>query len=157
MDFPTRSNLYEIEEGTQFQALFDTQGLIPVITQDSTSLEVLMLGWINREALEKTIVSGMAHYWSRARQQLWKKGERSGQAQRVNRILIDDDQDCLLLQVTLTGGASCHVGYRSCFFRELNIADGATDFSLTYLETEKIYDPELAYGFNPLQETIKTP
>lgn len=157
MDFPIRSSLFDIEEGKQLQALFDAQGLIPVITQDNASLEVLMLGWMSREALEKTIVSGMAHYWSRARQQLWKKGERSGQAQIVNRILIDDDQDCLLLRVTLTKGASCHVGYHSCFFRELNIADSKTDFSLTYLETEKIYDPELAYGFNPHQQTIKTP
>lgn len=146
MEFPSRKDLYSIEEGTKLQALFDASGLIPVVTQDDVSREVLMLGWMNREALERTIRTGMAHYWSRARQQLWRKGERSGQAQEVRHILIDDDQDCLLLKVALTGGASCHVGYRSCFFRELNVFGGETDFSLTYLETEKVYDPQLVYG-----------
>lgn len=146
MEFPSRRDLYSIEEGTELQVLFDAFGLIPVVTQDDTSLEVLMLGWMNREALERTIRTGMAHYWSRARQQLWRKGERSGQAQIVRHILIDDDQDCLLLKVALTGGASCHVGYRSCVFRELNVFGGETDFSLTMLETEKVYDPQQAYG-----------
>lgn len=146
MQFPVRGSLEQIEEGDQLQTLFNKHGLIPVVTQDNTSLEVLMLGWMNRDALVRTIASGMAHYWSRARQQLWKKGERSGQAQIVERILIDDDQDCLLLRVSLTGGASCHVGYRSCFFRELNVAQCAADFSLTFLEDEKVYDPQRVYG-----------
>jgi phosphoribosyl-AMP cyclohydrolase len=146
MEFPQRGSLADIEEGSQLQALFDEHGLIPVVTQDNASLEVLMLGWMNHEALEQTIATGRAHYWSRARQQLWKKGEQSGQAQIVNHIIIDDDQDSLLMKVTLTGGASCHVGYRSCFFRELNLADGQSDFSLTFLESEKVYDPKLAYG-----------
>lgn len=145
MLFPERGNLEQIEEGRQLQVLFDEKGLIPVVTQDSASLEVLMLGWMTREALEKTIASGFAHYWSRARQQIWRKGERSGQAQIVESIIIDDDQDCLLLKVRLTGGASCHVGYRSCFFRELNVANGTTDFSLTFLESEKVYDPQIVY------------
>jgi len=146
MQFPPRGSLKQIEEGRQLQVLFDANDLIPVVTQDDISLEVLMLGWMNRDAIRKTIETGMAHYWSRARQQLWRKGERSGQTQIVNRILVDDDQDCLLLRVTLTGGAACHVGYRSCFFRELNLQDGATDFSLTFLENEKVYDPESVYG-----------
>lgn len=148
MQIPTRGSLEQIEEGDQLQILFDEHALIPVVTQDNKSLEVLMLGWMNRDALERTIGSGMAHYWSRARQQIWKKGERSGQAQIVNRILVDDDQDCLLLSVTLTKGASCHVGYRSCFFRELNVRDGHTDCSLTFLEAEKVYDPKKVYGEN---------
>ncbi len=146
MDFPQRGDLAAIEEGRQLQAHFDAQGLIPCITQDDQSGDVLMLGWMNRDALRLTIETGMAHYWSRARQRLWRKGERSGQAQRVRHILIDDDQDCLLLKVDLIGGASCHVGYRSCFFRELNIHAGKTDFSLTFLETRKVYDPVAAYG-----------
>lgn len=148
MQIPARGGLEQIEEGYQLQILFDEHELIPVITQDNNSLEVLMLGWMNRDALERSISSGMAHYWSRARQQIWKKGERSGQAQIVDHILVDDDQDCLLIRVTLTEGASCHVGYRSCFFRELNVRDGHTDFSLTFLETEKVYDPKAVYGEN---------
>lgn len=146
MDFPARGNLAAIEEGRQLQARFDDHGLIPCITQDNATGEVLMLGWMNRAALRLTIETGMAHYWSRARQRLWRKGEQSGQAQSVRHVLIDDDQDCLLLKVDLTGGASCHVGYRSCFFRELNIREGTTDFSLTFLETNKVYDPVAAYG-----------
>lgn len=146
MLFPERGNLNHVEEGQQLQALFDDKGLIPVVTQDSGSLEVLMVGWMNREALEKTIASGFAHYWSRARSRLWRKGERSGQAQIVETIMIDDDQDCLLIKVRLTGGASCHVGYRSCFFRRLNITNGTTDFSLTFLESKKVYDPAQVYG-----------
>ncbi len=146
MQFPERGSLHEIEEGGRLMPLFDERGLIPCITQDLVSREVLMLGWMNREALRKTIETGWAHYWSRARQRLWRKGEQSGQAQRVRRILIDDDQDCVLLMVELTGGASCHVGYRSCFFRELDWQPGQTDFHLTYLEHRKVYDPVKAYG-----------
>lgn len=146
MDFPACGDLAEIEEGQWLQARFDDQGLIPCVTQDNATGEVLMLGWMNRDALRLTIETGMAHYWSRARQRLWRKGEQSGQAQSVRHVLIDDDQDCLLLKVDLTGGASCHVGYRSCFFRELNIRERTTDFSLTFLETRKVYDPVAAYG-----------
>lgn len=146
MEFPARGSVAEIEEGARFMPLFDARGLIPCIAQDAASGEVLMLGWMNREALARTIETGWAHYWSRSRQQLWRKGERSGQAQRVRAILIDDDQDCLLIRVELTGGASCHVGYRSCFFRALDWAPGGSAFALRFLETEKVYDPVAAYG-----------
>ena len=146
MHYPTRGSIAEIEEGDTFQPLFDGHDLIPCVTQDAATGEVLMLGWMNREALAATLETGWAHYWSRARQTLWRKGEQSGQAQRVRRVLIDDDQDALLIQVELTGGASCHVGYRSCFFRELDWQPGHTDFHLRHLETEKVYDPVAAYG-----------
>lgn len=146
MQFPERGSLAEVEEGDRLQPLFDECGLIPCITQDAASGEVLMLGWMNREALAKTLETGYAHYWSRARQRLWRKGEQSGQAQIVETVLIDDDQDCLLIKVRLTGGASCHVGYRSCFFRALDWRPGETDFRLHFLETEKVYDPIAAYG-----------
>lgn len=119
MEFPQRGTLAEIEEGKHFMPRFDDGGLIPCITQDWQTHEVLMLGWMNREALARTLGTRLAHYYSRARRTLWKKGEQSGQAQIVKRILIDDDQDCLLIEIELTGGASCHVGYRSCFFRAL--------------------------------------
>lgn len=101
---------------------------------------------MNKEALALTIQTGYAHYFSSARQTLWKKGEKSGQVQLVKHILIDDDQDCILLKVEIPNGASCHVGYRSCFFRELNVEKQSTDFRLQFLETEKVYDPEKAYG-----------
>lgn len=146
MQFPERASVAEIEEGARLMPLFDERGLIACITQDALSREVLMLGWMNREALARTIETGWAHYWSRARQRLWRKGEQSGQAQRVRRILIDDDQDCLLILVELTGGASCHVGYRSCFFRELDWQPGQTGFALKFLEQAKVYDPVKAYG-----------
>lgn len=146
MQFPERGSTQEVEEGEQLQPLFDARGLIPCIAQDAVSGEVLMLGWMNREALARTLETGFAHYWSRSRQRLWRKGEQSGQAQRVERVLIDDDQDCVLLKVHLTGGASCHVGYRSCFFRALAWRAGETDFRLRFLETEKVYDPAAAYA-----------
>jgi len=122
-----------------------TAGLLPAIVQHADSGRVLMLGYMNREALSLTIQSGYAHYWSRSRRRLWRKGERSGQQQRVESILIDDDQDCVLLKVELTGGASCHVGYRSCFFRQLKVAGRRTDFSLRFLESVKVYNPAQAY------------
>lgn len=146
MQFPERGDVEAVEEGSRFMPLFDERGLIPCITQAAESGEVLMLGWMNREALAKTLETGWAHYWSRARQRLWRKGEQSGQAQRVRAVLIDDDQDCLLIRVELTGGASCHVGYRSCFFRALDWRPGETGFDLRFLEHEKVYDPLLAYG-----------
>ena len=146
LDFPERGSVFEVEEGLLLMPLFDEHGLIPCVTQDATSNEVLMLGWMNREALQLTIETGVAHYFSRSRDGLWRKGERSGQVQLVRRILIDDDQDCLLITVDLTGGASCHVGYRSCFFRELNWHENRTDFSLRMLESEKVYDPAQVYG-----------
>ena len=149
-EFPQPGTRVEIEEGKQFMPrfdpCFDNGGLIPCVTQDWQTHEVLMLGWMNREALARMLETGLAHYYSRARRTLWKKGEQSGQAQIVKRILIDDDQDCLLIEVELTGGASCHVGYRSCFFRALEWKPGETNFSLGFLETKKIYDPQTAYG-----------
>lgn len=144
--FPNRADLLSIEEGLLFMPLFEEHDLIPCVTQDADTKEVLMLGWMNQEALQRTISTGYAHYFSRARKCLWRKGERSGQTQLVRRILIDDDQDCLLIFVDLTNGASCHVGYRSCFFRELQWQDNQTNFSLHMLETNKVYEPSLVYG-----------
>ena len=146
LEFPERGNVLEVEEGLRLMPLFDERDLIPCVTQHAISREVLMLGWMSREAFQLTIETGYAHYFSRARNQLWRKGERSGQTQIVRRILVDDDQDCLLIMVALPDGASCHVGYRSCFFRELHWVDKRTDFSLRMLEHEKVYDPARAYG-----------
>ncbi|HHV23810.1 MAG TPA: phosphoribosyl-AMP cyclohydrolase [Methanosarcina sp.] len=101
-----------------FDAFKSENGLILAVVQDQSNREVLMCAYMNREALEKTVETGIAHFWSRSRQQLWKKGETSGHMQKVKEIRIDCDMDSLLLLVEQTGGA-CHMGYRSCFYRNL--------------------------------------
>ena len=145
LTFPPRGTLLDIEEGAQLQPKFDERGLIPCVTQDAATLEVLMVGVMNDEALALTIATRQAHYWSRSRQKLWRKGEQSGLVQHVEQILIDDDQDCVLLRVRVEGGASCHVGYRSCFFRALARLGPDTDYALTFLEKEKVFDPDQVY------------
>ncbi len=94
-------------------------GLIPVITQDASTLEVLMLAYMNEEAFAKTLETGEVHYWSRSRNELWHKGETSGHVQKLRGMRIDCDNDALLVRVDQTGGAACHTGYRSCFYRAL--------------------------------------
>src|SRR5918992_3737837 len=94
-------------------------GLVPAIAQDARSGRVLSLAWMNREALARTFESGLAHYWSRSRQQLWRKGERSGHVQQVKSVRLDCDKDVVLLEVEQQGGMACHTGRESCFFRRL--------------------------------------
>ncbi len=105
-----------------------------------------MVGYMNAEALAKTIETGEAHYWSRSRQALWHKGATSGLVQTVKELMIDDDQDCVWLKVDVAGGASCHVGYRSCFYRRIPIGKSA---ALEFTETEKVFDPKKIYGDAP--------
>ena len=129
---------------------FDKDGLIPVVTTDYGSGEVLMVANMNAEALAKTIELGEAVYFSRSRQQLWHKGATSGLVQKVREILIDDDQDSVWLRVDVQGGASCHVGYRSCFYRSVPISpDGNEPLDLTFTITEKVFDPKAVYGDAP--------
>jgi phosphoribosyl-AMP cyclohydrolase len=117
--FGRRVTVEQVEEGHDFAPKFDDQGLIPCVTTDFHSGEVLMVAVMNREALSRTIETGEAHYWSRSRRVLWHKGATSGLVQRVVEMRIDDDQDCVWLRVEIPGGASCHVGYRSCFYRKV--------------------------------------
>ncbi|OPY35898.1 MAG: Phosphoribosyl-AMP cyclohydrolase [Methanoregula sp. PtaU1.Bin006] len=112
-----------------------SDGLIPVIVQDARSKDVLMMAWANEEAVQLTRKTGFAHYYSRSRKKLWKKGEESGHFQKVVRILADCDEDCLIYVVEQTG-AACHTGHATCFFRTL---DG------TVIGT-KVFDPEKVYG-----------
>jgi phosphoribosyl-AMP cyclohydrolase len=98
---------------------WDDQGLVPAVAQDEATGRVLTLAWMNREALEQTAAGGYAVYWSRSRQRLWKKGEKSGHFQRVNEIRTDCDRDTILLRVTQAGGIACHTGRYSCFFSRL--------------------------------------
>ena len=123
----------------------DKQGLIPAIAQDARTGENLMLGYMNEDSLRKTIETKEAYYWSRSREVLWKKGDSSGMIHEVDGILIDDDQDSLLLKVTIKGlGASCHVGYKSCFYRSLqNVTEDGVELEFT--EDEKVFDPEIVY------------
>ncbi|MBL8466223.1 phosphoribosyl-AMP cyclohydrolase [Methyloversatilis discipulorum] len=148
--FEPRTSVEQVEEGHDLAPKFDRDGLIACVTTDASSGEVLMLGYMNREALEKTIVTGEAHYWSRSRQVLWHKGATSGLVQRVVEMRIDDDQDAVWLRVALSAGthaapASCHVGYRSCFYRTVELGSGR----IAYAETEKTFDPVQVYGDAP--------
>ena len=117
-----REKVYlEVEEGKILSPKFDANGLMPVITTDHKSGEVLMHGYMNKEALKKTIETKEAHYWSRSRNSLWHKGKTSGFIQKVIELRIDDDQDALWMSVDIGEGASCHVGYKSCFYRASTI------------------------------------
>jgi phosphoribosyl-AMP cyclohydrolase len=129
-----------IEQGAQFTPRFDNNGLIPVIAQDSKTGVVLMVAFMNRQALDKTITTGLATYYSRSRGKLWTKGEQSGHTQKVDQILTDCDQDCILLKVTVDSG-QCHVGYQSCFYRTLKKGDAD---KLDFI-AKKVFDPDKVY------------
>ena len=129
-----------IEEGLEFSPQFNDNGLIPAIAQDAKTGQVLMVAYMNKEALDLTIKTGYATYFSRARKKLWKKGEESGHVQKVEQILVDCDQDCLVLKVTVDAG-QCHAGYHSCFYRALKKNSSK---ELEFI-AEKIYEPKEIY------------
>ncbi|MEY4068467.1 MAG: phosphoribosyl-AMP cyclohydrolase [Actinobacteria bacterium] len=148
--YAARTSVEQVEEGRVLAPKFDDNGLIPVVTTDYDSGEVLMVANMNAEAFAKTIELGEAVYYSRSRKQLWHKGATSGLVQKVREILVDDDQDAVWLRVDVQGGASCHVGYRSCFYRSVPIApatDGPLEMHFTI--TEKVFDPKAVYGDAP--------
>jgi phosphoribosyl-AMP cyclohydrolase len=149
--FAARASIEQVEEGRELAPKFDADGLIPVVTSDAASGEVLMMGTMNAEALVLTIESGEAHYWSRSRRTLWRKGATSGLVQRVIEMRIDDDQDAIWLRVEVLGaGASCHVGYRSCFYRAIPVGTAAqAGVALTFTESRKVFDPVEVYGDAP--------
>jgi len=129
-----------IEETLQFSPKFNDKGLICAIAQDDQTGQVLMVAYMNSEALQLTLQTGFATYYSRSRQKLWKKGEESGHMQKVRQILVDCDQDCLILRVTVDSG-QCHVGYQSCFYRRLKVG---SDSELEFV-ADKVYDPKETY------------
>ena len=153
--FQARRSIEQVEEGDDLAPKFDDRGLITVVTTDATCGELLMQGYMNAEALALTISTGEAHYFSRSREVLWHKGATSGFVQTVRELLIDDDQDCIWLRVDVAGAASCHVGYRSCFYRRVPVgdafaaqqADGTVE--LEWTDTEKVFDPLDVYGDAP--------
>ena len=147
--FATRKTVEQVEEGTELAPKFDADGLIPCVTTAAKSGEVLMLGYMNAEALRKTIETGEAHYWSRSRKVLWHKGATSGLVQKVVELRIDDDQDAVWLRVEIPGDASCHVGYRSCFYRSVPTGHGDFTRTLKFEESQKSFDPKKVYGDAP--------
>ena len=148
--FAARRSVAQVEEGTELAPRFDRDGLLVAVTTDAASGEVLMVGMMNGAALRLTLETGEAHYWSRSRRTLWRKGATSGFVQRVLELRVDDDQDAVWLRVDVAGGASCHVGYRSCFYRAVALDATAEELvRLVFCETERKSDPSAVYGDAP--------
>lgn len=147
-----RLSVEQVEEGLDLAPKFDRNGLIPVVTTDADSGEVLMVATMDAEALLRTVDTREAHYWSRSRHRLWRKGATSGLVQDVVEMRIDDDQDALWLRVRVRGtGASCHVGYRSCFYRSISFGrrTEGRPLGLRLEEPAKAFDPVEVYGDAP--------
>ena len=149
--FKKRDNIKEVEEGKYLAPKFDENGLIPVITTDFKTGDILMHGYMNNESLKKTIETKEAHYWSRSRKEIWHKGQISGFVQTIKEIRIDDDQDSIWLSVDIGNGASCHVGYRSCFYRSIPLGNikNIQELEMEFKENKKIFDPEKVYKDEP--------
>tara|TARA_B110000438_G_C15700595_1_gene600893 strand:- start:614 stop:1081 length:468 start_codon:yes stop_codon:yes gene_type:complete len=145
--FKKRDNIKEVEEGKYLEPKFDQNGLIPVITSDFKSGDILMHGYMNDVALKKTIETQEAHYWSRSRKKIWRKGQVSGFVQKIKEIRIDDDQDSVWISVDIGEGSSCHVGYRSCFYRAIPLGKIQNDekVEMEFKEKEKTFDPKKVY------------
>ena len=149
--FKKRDNIKEVEEGKYLEPKFDENGLIPVVTTDFKTGDILMHGFMNDEALKKTIETKEAHYWSRSRKKIWRKGQISGFVQTIKEIRIDDDQDSVWLLVDIGNGASCHVGYRSCFYRSIPLGNikNVQELEMEFKESKKIFDPKKVYKDEP--------
>ena len=141
---PSSLSHEQLEEGTAFAPRFNATGLVTVVTIEAGSNDVLMLAHMNAEALALTLGTGIAHYWSRSRGKLWKKGETSGELQQVVELRTDCDQDAIVLVVNQTGrGAACHTGRKTCFYRRAVVTDGTAALQDTGLP--RLFDPETVY------------
>ena len=149
--YKKRDNIKEVEEGKYLEPKFDENGLIPAITSDFKTGDILMHGYMNDVALKKTIETKEAHYWSRSRKKIWRKGEISGFFQIVKEIRIDDDQDSIWLIVDIGKGASCHVGFRSCFYRSIPLGkiENTEQIEMKFKKKEKIFNPKKIYKDEP--------
>ncbi len=149
--YKKRDNIKEVEEGKYLEPKFDENGLIPTITSDFKTGGILMHGYMNDVALKKTIETKEAHYWSRSRKKIWRKGEISGFVQKVKEIRIDDDQDSIWLIVDIGKGASCHVGFRSCFYRSIPLGkiENTEQIEMEFKEKEKFFNPKKIYKDEP--------
>ncbi|MFC0243743.1 phosphoribosyl-AMP cyclohydrolase [Rhodopseudomonas telluris] len=137
--------LDDVEEGIALRPKFDASGLVTCVTTDARSGDVLMVAHMNAEALEKTVQSGDAWYYSRSRKRLWKKGESSGHVQKVLEMRVDCDQDAVWIKVDQSGGAACHTGRTSCFYRRID-RDASGEPLLTMVDAERQFDPDKVYG-----------
>ncbi|MET3598621.1 phosphoribosyl-AMP cyclohydrolase [Martelella mangrovi] len=134
-----------LDEATDFTPRFDDKGLVTAVVTDARDNAVLMLAHMNAEALSLTIETGFAHYYSRSRNAIWKKGETSGNLQKVEQMLTDCDQDAILLKVSMSGhDAACHTGRRSCFYRAVSASDGTA--VLETIADHRAFDPKTVYG-----------
>ncbi|MFV0644744.1 MAG: phosphoribosyl-AMP cyclohydrolase [Sphingomonadaceae bacterium] len=149
--FAARQSIEQVELGDELAPCFDAAGLLPAVVVDAATGQTLMLGQMNAEALERTITTRQAHFWSRSRKALWRKGEHSGFTQTVERLLIDDDQDAVILFVRVEGLGSCHVGFKTCFYREVELpaSDVSGPARLIHTETEPAFDAEAVYAGLP--------
>jgi len=149
--FKNRKSVEQVEESTDLAPKFNKDGLIPVVTTDYLTGELLMQGYMNKQAFLKTIKIGEAIYYSRSRKKIWHKGKSSGFTQKIKEIRIDDDQDSVWLKVKVIGGASCHVGYRSCFYRSVPFGKSIKNskFALRFKEKNKVFDPKKIYKNKP--------
>ena len=144
--FKKRDNIKEVEEGKYLSPKFDENGLIPVITTDCHTGDILMHGYMNEDSFKKTIENKEAYYWSRSRKKIWHKGQVSGFVQKVKEIRIDDDQDSIWLSVDIGKGASCHVGYRTCFYRSIPLGKSKKkNIKMKFKEKKKVFDPKKVY------------
>jgi phosphoribosyl-AMP cyclohydrolase len=143
--FPQRGSTEEVEEGRAFAPKFDADGLVTCVVTDAQSGDVLMVAHMNAQALQQTIATGEACYFSRSRQSLWRKGEASGHRQRVVEMRIDCDQDAVWIKVEQEGAGACHTGRRSCFYRAVPLGK-ADAVMLEFRDAEKTFDPSAVYG-----------
>jgi phosphoribosyl-AMP cyclohydrolase len=138
----------KIEEGQTFSPKFDADGLVTAVATDSKTGDLLMVAHMNAEALQKTIATGEAHYFSRSRRKLWRKGEDSGHTQRVVEMRVDCDQDAVWLRVEQAGPGACHTGRRSCFYRAIPLGQSGA-VMLEFRDADRAFDPASAYGRKP--------
>jgi phosphoribosyl-AMP cyclohydrolase len=143
--FARRGSTAEVEEGRAFSPKFDADGLVTCVATDARSGDVLMVAHMNAEALQKTIATGEAWYFSRSRRALWKKGETSGHVQRVREMRVDCDQDAIWIKVEQEGPGACHTGRRSCFYRSVPLRQGGA-VTLEFRDGDRLFDPKSVYG-----------
>lgn len=136
----------DLEAGMKLTPRFDGAGGIAAVATDADTGEVLMLAWMNAEALALTITTGEAHFWSRSRGRIWKKGEESGNVLRVVELRTDCDQDAVWMRVRIGGhGAACHTGHRTCFYRAIPVGSGGASGALEHAGTPRVFDPGTVY------------
>lgn len=145
--FPPPGSHEDLEEGLVLTPRFDRDGLVAAIVTDAAAGGVLMFAYMNAEALAATLSTGVAHFWSRSRGELWRKGETSGHEMTVEEMRVDCDQDALWLSVRVAGsGAACHTGRKSCFYRRVPVGSQAPDAPLEPVEDARLFDPAATYG-----------